>query len=97
MEADPGWEHYQAGDQLVGLDVGPSTVAVVSDQGAWKETFGAELDHKAKELRRLQRRLDRQHRAGSPACFDDAGRHRNGGCDWRVRSRQARRTKVGIH
>jgi len=90
-------QRYEVGGGPVGLDVGPSTVAVVSDQGAWKESFCAELEDKAKELRRLQRRLDRQHRAGSPACFDDAGRHRNGGCDWRVRSRQARRTKVGIH
>jgi putative transposase len=87
---------YQEGDQLVGLDVGPSVVAVVSDHGAWKETFGAELDDKARELRRLQRRLERQHRAGSPACFDDTGRHKAGRCDWQVRSRRAWRTTVGI-
>jgi hypothetical protein len=61
---------YQAGEGLVGLDVGPSSIAVVTDTGAWKETFCAELDDKAQELRRLQRRLDRQHRAGSPDCFD---------------------------
>ena len=54
---------YQAGDQLVGLDVGPSVVAVVSDHGAWKETFGAELDDKATELRRLQRRLAKHRKA----------------------------------
>jgi putative transposase len=87
---------YEVGGGLVGLDVGPSTVAVVSDQGSWKETFCAELEDKAKQLRRLQRRLDRQHRAGSPACFDDTGRHKAGSCDWRVRSRRARRTTVGV-
>jgi len=88
---------HQVGEGLVGLDVGPSTVAVVTDQGAWKETFCAELDHKAVELRRLQRRLDRQHRAGSRACFDEQGRHTKGGCQWRCRSRRADRTKVRIH
>jgi hypothetical protein len=87
---------YQVGEGLVGLDVGPSTVAVVSDQGAWKETFCAELDDKAVALRRLQRRLDRQHRAGSPACFDEQGRHTKGACQWRERSRRARRTQAGL-
>jgi putative transposase len=87
---------YQAGEGLVGLDVGPSTVAVVSDHGAWKETFCAELNDKAAELRRLQRHLDRQHRAGSPACFDAQGRHCAGGCQWRSRSRRSRRTTTRI-
>jgi putative transposase len=88
---------YRVGEGLVGLDVGPSTVAVVSDQGAWKETFCAELEDKAKELRRLQRRLDRQHRAGSPSCFDEKGRHKKGGCDWWCRSRRAERTKTRVY
>ena len=69
---------FRVGEGLVGLDVGPATVAVVAEQGTWKETFCAELDDKAQELRRLQRKLDRQHRAGSPACFDPHGRHRKG-------------------
>jgi putative transposase len=89
-------ERYQAGQGLVGLDVGPSTVAVVADRGAWKETFCAELDDKARELRRLQRKLDRQHRAGSPACFDPHGRHQKGGCGWRHRSRRATQTNRKI-
>jgi putative transposase len=88
---------YQVGEQLIGLDVGPSTVAVVSDQGAWKETFGEELEDKAVELRRLQRRLDRQHRAGSPACFDEHGRHTTGACHWHVRSQRAQRTQAQFH
>jgi putative transposase len=85
---------YQVGGRLVGLDIGPSTVAVVTDQGSWKETLCGELDHKAVELRRLQRRMDRQHRAGSPACFDEQGRHTKGGCRWQVRSKRARRTQT---
>jgi putative transposase len=87
---------YQVGGGLVGLDVGPSTVAVVTDQGSWKETLCTELDRKAVELRRLQRRLDRQHRAGSPACFDEQGRHTKGGCRWQVRSKRARRTQTHL-
>jgi putative transposase len=89
-------QRYQASEGLVGLDVGPSTVAVVSDTGAWKETFCAELDDTAAELRRLQRRLDRQHRAGSPACFDPQGRHHTGRCSWRSKSGRARHTATRI-
>ena len=81
---------------MVGLDVGPSTVAVVAEQGAWKEVFCAELADKDAELRRLQRRLDRQHRAGSLACFDEHGRHRQGGCLWRARSQRAQQTATAI-
>jgi hypothetical protein len=89
-------QRYQVSEGVVGLDVGPSAIAVVADAGAWKETFCAELDDKARVLRRLQRRLDRQHRAGSPACFDQQGRHRPGGCLWRSRSRQAERTRTAV-
>jgi putative transposase len=81
---------YGVGDGLVGLDVGPSTVAVVSDQGAWKETFCADLRPIETEVRRLQRCIDRQHRAGSPKCFDDSGRHTRGVCHWKERSKRAR-------
>jgi putative transposase len=87
---------YQVSEGLAGLDVGPSAIAVVTDQGAWKEAFCAELDDKARQRRRLQRRLDRQHRAGSPTCFDQQGRHQQGGCNWRFRSRQAERTATAI-
>jgi len=44
----------------------------------------------------MQRHLDRQHRAGSPACFDAAGRHRSGGCDWDSRSAAARRSHAQV-
>jgi putative transposase len=87
----------QVGDGLVGLDVGPSTVAVVSNAGTWKEALCGELDDKARELRRLQRRLDRQHRVGSPTCFHEGGRHKAGSCDWQVRSKRAQGTQTQIH
>jgi putative transposase len=89
-------QRYQVSEGVVGLAVGPSAIAVVTDQEAWKETFCAELDDTARQLRRLQRRLDRQHRAGIPACFDQQGRHQLGGCVWRSRSRQAGQTRTAI-
>jgi putative transposase len=86
---------YQAGDGKVGLDLGPSAVGIVSDDGAWLEKFCDGLDVNQAEVRRLQRKLDRQHRKGSPDCFDAKGRHRKGGCEW-VRSGQARATAVRL-
>jgi hypothetical protein len=46
-------------------------------------------------LRRAQRHLDRQHRAGSPGCFHPDGTHKPGRCDWQ-RSRAAKRTTTGV-
>jgi putative transposase len=89
-------QRYEVGGGPVGLDVGPSAVAVVSDRGAWKETFCAELDDKARELRRLQRRLDRQHRTGNPACFEERGRHTTSACHWHVRAKRAQRTRAQV-
>lgn len=87
---------YATGQQLIGVDVGPSTIAVVGDTGGFKETFCAELADHDRQIRRLKRRLDRQHRAASPGCFDWQGRHRKRGCFWKKRSRRARLTQVKI-
>jgi len=49
-----------------------------------------------RELARQQRKLDRQHRAGSPRCFDDEGRHVKGCCYWKARSKAALQTQARI-
>ena len=46
-------------------------------------------------LRRSQRHLDRQHRAGSPQCFGPDGTHTGGRCLWR-RSAAAQQTAIGV-
>jgi hypothetical protein len=64
-DGDPA-RRYDTRAGVVGLDLGPSTVAVVPDEGAFLETFCDGLHRNDAEVRRLQRKLDRQHRAGSP-------------------------------
>jgi putative transposase len=64
----------QLGQGDVGIDVGPSTVATVGEQDAFLEQFCAELEPGQKEIRRLQRHLDRQRRANNPDCYDEQGR-----------------------
>jgi transposase len=46
-------------------------------------------------LRRVQRHLDRQHRAGSADCFNQDGSHTTGRCTWQ-RSSAARRTTMQV-
>jgi len=65
----------QPGTDILGLDIGPSTLASVGQQGpARLQVFGAELQPNARQRRRLQRKLDRQRRANNPQNYDEQGR-----------------------
>lgn len=88
-------QRHQVGEGKVGLDLGTSTVAVVSDHMVGLERLCDGLENSEAELRRVHRRLDRQHRAGSPTCFDDHGLHRKGSCAW-TRSRRAEQTVISM-
>lgn len=92
---------HPVGGGTVSVDLGPSNIAVVTAQGdritsAVIHPLAPDLADTMVELRRRQRHLDRQHRAGSPACFDENGKHRAGACLWRDRSTAARRTLAVI-
>src|SRR5258706_14570931 len=89
---------HQLGTGVVGLDLGPSTSAVVSAHDALLQPFCPEVAPDAKALRRLERKLDRQRRANNPANYDERGRVRKGKKRWHVSKRQrqvqARRREV---
>jgi putative transposase len=89
---------HQLGSGIVGLDLGPSAIAVVSAQQALLQPFCPEVAPDAKALRRLDRKLDRQRRANNPANYDERGRVRKGTKRWEVSTRQrqvqARRREV---
>lgn len=88
----------------VASDAGPSSLAVVAMDddgnpvpdaiGHYELARGASL--RTAELRRLQRHLDRQHRAGSPECFAADGTHKRGACHWKRRSKAAESTQAKI-
>ncbi len=66
---------HTVGTGVVGLDVGPSTIAIVPQQGeARLLPFCEELQPDARAKRRLQRKLDRQRRANNPDNYDEKGR-----------------------
>jgi putative transposase len=79
------------GQGIVGLDLGPSTVAVVADAAARLEPLCAELDPPSAQIRRDQRHLDRQQRANNPDNYLPNGtvkKGRTGRKPWRTSQRQ---------
>jgi len=108
MDGNPPQRH-EVGTGRVSIDLGPSFVAVVeranpgsdplaSDTpitGAGIRQLAEGASDYSRKIRRLQRKLDRQHRAGSPDCFRPDGTHKTG-CEWRDRSKNARQTQSAI-
>jgi transposase len=61
------------GCENVGLDIGPSTIAVVGDTDARLLEFCPDVDVRQKEIRLLQRKMDRSRRATNPDNYDKNG------------------------
>jgi len=81
--------------QVVGLDIGPSTVAVVGDHAVGLEQFAHSVEQPWKAMRVLQRAQDRSRRATNPDRFNPDGTAKRGASKgWvrssRYRARQAR-------
>jgi hypothetical protein len=66
---------HQVGRDIVGLDLGPSTIAIVPREGTPRlEVLCAELAPDTRAVRRLQRQMERQRRANNPENYDERGR-----------------------
>ena len=90
------------GTEVIGLDVGPSTLAVVPQHGkARLLLLCEELKPDARKKRRLERHLDRQRRASNPENYDERGRvkkHGTGRLGWKhSRGYQATRRRLAHH
>ena len=91
---------HRVGDGRVSFDLGPSEIAVSVERSdgtwtGWIEPLADRIRLNTVWLRRQQRQLDRQHRAGSPGCFNPDGTHLPGRCEWQ-RSNTARRTTTRV-
>jgi putative transposase len=91
---------HPIGDGRVSFDLGPSQIAVTVQRGdgswsGWVQPLADAIRLDTMRLRRAQRHLDRQHRAGSPACFRPDGGHTTGRCGWR-RSAAAQQTVMRV-
>jgi transposase len=66
---------HRVGSDTIGADLGPSTIALVPREGeASLSVFCHELAPDEQEVRRLQRKMDRQRRAANPDNYDSMGR-----------------------
>jgi len=75
---------HRTGTASVGLDLGPSTIAIVPQKGeARLLSFCSELKTGKQKQRRLQRKLDRQRRANNPQNYDQKGRVKKGRLRWK--------------
>ncbi len=79
---------HVTGNGQVGLDIGPSTIGIVSPSGAELVLFCDKLRKRDKESRRLQRQLDRQRRANNPDNYNQNGTIRQGKKQWVTSKRQ---------
>jgi len=71
---------HTIGTETIGLDLGPSSVAIVPQQAeAHLVPLCAELRPDAHAIRRLQRKMERQRRAANPEHYDDKGRPKKRG------------------
>ncbi len=66
---------HAVGNDIIGADLGPSTIALVPRAGeASLSVLCEELAPNAQAIRRLQRQMDRQRRAANPEHYDERGR-----------------------
>jgi hypothetical protein len=91
---------HPVGDGRVSFDLGPSQIAVAVKHpdgtwAGWVQPLADRIRLDTARLRRAQRHLDRQHRAGSPDCFTTDGTHRCGRCGW-ARSHRAKRAAARV-
>jgi hypothetical protein len=71
---------HTVGHDIIGADLGPSTIALVPRVGeASLSAFCSELAPDEQGIRRLQRKMDRQRRAGNPDHYDEQGRIKKDG------------------
>ena len=83
------------GSGPVGLDIGPSTIAVVCETDVRLLAFADEVEDDQPEVRRLQRKLDRQRRANNSDNYNEDGTVKRGARRWKKSNRQVKtQTKI---
>jgi putative transposase len=72
------------GEGVVGIDIGPSTIAIVAPTAKQAELrqFCSELRNEQKKIRLLQRKLDRQRRANNSHNYNEKGTVKKGEKQW---------------
>lgn len=87
QEGRPPLKYQTVDGAIVGLDIGPSTVAVMGDEAGSLVKLAPSVEQPWAEARRLQRSMDRSRRATNPQCFNANGTWKRGA---KVTARSAR-------
>jgi hypothetical protein len=81
--AAPAKYDFFANGQEVGLDIGPSTIAIVSDEAVALERFAPSIDQPWTKMRQIQRAMDRSRRATNPDNYNVNGTSKKGARKWK--------------
>ena len=73
FQGTPPKKHKFGEENEVGIDIGTSTIAVVSDKEVKLKILAENIEINEKYKRKLQRKLDRQRRANNPNKYNDDG------------------------
>jgi putative transposase len=76
------YHKYEIGKEEIGLDVGPSTIAIVGESKAELKEFCEEVVTIDTEKRRINRKMDRQRRANNPDNYQSNGVVKKGKKKW---------------
>lgn len=90
---NPHIDTFKDNNQNVGIDIGTSTVAVVSEDKVMLKVLSQNIINKDRELRRLNRQLDRQRRANNPNKYNPDGTFIKNNEKW-VNSKRYLKTKA---
>lgn len=92
FEGQPIIKPYKPLKGAVGIDIGTSTIALSSHYQTELLELAPGIDKKQDEIRRLQRKLDRQRRANNPQNYNENGTISKGRKTW-VDSKRYLKTK----
>jgi hypothetical protein len=81
------------GDGVLGLDIGPSTIATFSLEQAKLQTFCPTVVQPCKKLRKVERAMDRSRRATNPGNFNADRTVKKGSKTW---NRSGRYQKLAL-
>jgi len=91
----PAKYNFNAKGEIVGLDVGPSSTAIIGYDTVALEKFAPSVDQPWKEIKKLQRAQDRSRRATNPQNYNTNGTSKKGAKGW-VRSTRYQKRQIEL-